>query len=67
MCVLTSCMNFATVDQQPHHQQWGRVLVNETSTSDDASVTIIPPSPEAWGTIIANTPPHKIGNSNTLY
>ncbi|XP_022107017.1 TP53-binding protein 1-like [Acanthaster planci] len=41
-------------------QQGDRVLASETSLSDDASITIIQPSPQAWGTVIANTPPDKI-------
>ena len=39
----------------------GRILMNETSTSEDASITLVQPSPEAYGTVIANTPPEKIG------
>ncbi|XP_071794122.1 uncharacterized protein [Asterias amurensis] len=47
-------------EQYTHRPAGESVLVNETSTSDDASITIIQPSPEAWGTVIANTPPDKI-------
>ncbi|XP_033633943.1 nascent polypeptide-associated complex subunit alpha, muscle-specific form-like isoform X3 [Asterias rubens] len=47
-------------EQYVHRPAGESVLVNETSTSDDASITIVQPSPEAWGTVIANTPPDKI-------
>ena len=72
-CLLLGIFNLCSEDvlgggyhseQYVHRPAGESVLVNETSTSDDASITIVQPSPEAWGTVIANTPPDKIGKCN---
>ncbi len=47
-----------------HPQYYGvRVLANETSTSDDASVNLIPPTPEAFKYGIQETPPYRNGTA----
>ena len=59
----TACISKADYNQlilHPHYHGV-RVLANETSTSDDASVNLVPPTPEAFKYGIQETPPYKNG------